>query len=118
MPDAPTITPAIEKAFLDDDLLRNHLTASFYRILYFYGLARTPTGVVKAENWEIRKLDWFTQSTHNDLRITRILKCLMTLGLKSEAIEFYEALCPLQKSESDCGIEPEVNKFWAEALGE
>jgi hypothetical protein len=116
-PDAPTINSAVEKAFLEDDLLRNHLTASFHRMLSFYGLKRTEEEIAKAENWNSGKGNWFTQNSHNNLRITRILKCLMTLGLKSEAVKFHEALCRLQQSESDCGIDAKAYKFWAEAVG-
>lgn len=104
-PDAPTITPEIKKAFRKDELLREHLMASFQRILSFYGLKRSSAGIVKADNWALRKGNWFTQSTHNDLRITRVIKCLVALGLKAEAVAFYDALCCLQKTQNDCGIE-------------
>lgn len=117
-PDAPTITSEVEKAFLEDELLRSHLMASFHRILSFYGLKRTEKEITKAENWNSRKRNWFTQDTHNNLRITRILKCLTILGLKKEAKKFYEALSDLRKSESDCGVEVRAYKFWAEAIGE
>lgn len=116
-PNAPTITPAIEKAFHEVDLLRNHLAASFYRILSFYGLKSTAEGIIQAENWSLRKGNWFTQNTHNNLRITRILKCLMSLGLKSEALRFYEILNHLPELDKDCGIDADAYKFWADAVG-
>ncbi len=38
-PGAPTITKEIKDEFLNDEILRSHLRASFNRILEFYGLA-------------------------------------------------------------------------------
>lgn len=117
-PDAPIITAEVEKAFLSDELLRNHLMASFTRILSFYGLKHSGNEIAKAENWSARKVNWFIQDTHNNLRITRILKCLRTLGLKSEAEKFYNTLTHLQENEKDCGIENRTYNFWREAINE
>jgi hypothetical protein len=35
---------------------------------------------------------WITLGNHNHLRITRILKSLLTLGLQEEAVAFYDCL--------------------------
>ncbi|GJL82382.1 MAG: hypothetical protein DHS20C01_20160 [marine bacterium B5-7] len=117
-PDAPIITKEVQNAFLDDELLRNQLRASFKRILSFYGLKQAGSEIVKAENWSDRKSYWFTHDTHNNLRITRILKCLSTLGLSSEACMFYKTLNKLQQEEPDCGPGTRAYKFWHEAIAE
>ena len=99
---------------LIDELVRQHLRASFNRMLAFYGLADTGDGICKAANWHERKSNWFTQDTHNNLRITRILKCLCTLGLENEAAKFHEALLDLRENEPDCGIGDNAFRFWAD----
>lgn len=115
-PDAPILDKATIEAFKTDELLRNHLRAALIRILSFYGLRLTPAGVVKGANWEARKSNWFTENTHNSLRITRILKCLNSLGLEVEAKAFQSGLQSLCESERDCGIDEIAMKFWLDAV--
>ena len=115
-PDAPVLDKAIIDAFKSDELLQNHLRAALIRILSFYGLKLTGTGVVKGPNWEKRKSNWFTENTHNSLRITRILKCLNTLGLVTEAKAFQKELLALCESEQDCGVDADAMQFWREAV--
>lgn len=114
-PDAPVLDEATIEAFRSDDLLRNHLRAAFIRILSFYGLRLTPAAVVKGPNWAARKSNWFTENTHNRLRITRILKSLNALGLKPEAVAFRDALAMLCATEADCGIDGVSLQFWRDA---
>ena len=71
---------------------------------------------IKAANWDQRKSNWFTRVTHNNLRITRIIKCLSTLGLEDEAGRFYVALENLVGSEVDCGLSPVTIRYWSEAI--
>ena len=115
-PMAPTITKEIKVEFHKDEILQQHLKASFCRMLAFYGLAKTVNGVEKSANWETRKLNWFTKDTHNNLRITRILKCLCSLGLKDEAKQLYNELVVLTSREQDCGIGQAAKQYWSEAI--
>lgn len=115
-PDAPTLDKETIDAFKSDDLLRNHLRAALMRVLFFYGLKLTAGGIVKGSNWAERKSNWFTENTHNSLRITRILKCLHALGLTAEAKAFQSALLELCKAEPDCGIDETAMKFWRDAV--
>ena len=103
-PDAPVLDMVTIDAFLSDSLLRQHLRAAFNRILSFYGLAPTASGIVKGLNWDERKSNWFTHNTHNSLRITRILKSLFALGLKADAKAFQSALKYLYETEADRGV--------------
>ena len=105
-------------AFHGDELLRRNLMFRFLRMLSFYGLARKDARIVKGGNWEDRKDNWFTQGTHNDLRITRIIKCLTLLGLQPVAEQFHAALVDLRESELDCGIGDTAYKYWRAALSE
>lgn len=90
---------------------------NFLRMVSFYGLARKDGCIVKGSNWEARKGNWYIHGTQNDLRITRILKCLTLLGLQSVAEQFHATLAELRESEPDFGIGETAYKYWRAALG-
>ena len=116
-PDAPLVDAATAATFRQDALLRRHLMASYLRMLNFYGLRREADGaVVKGPNWNERKTDWFTDDSHNSLRITRILKCLKLLGLEEEARHFQRALATLCVEEPDAGINSTSQAFWRQSV--
>jgi len=115
--EAPLVDAATSTLFRQDALLRRHLMASYLRMLSFYGLKRDADGaVVKAPNWNERKSDWFTDNSHNSLRITRILKCLMLLGLAVEAGHFQRALAKLCVEELDAGVNATSQAFWRQSV--
>ena len=98
-------------------MLRQHLLASYQRMLAFFGLRRLPAGdVVKSPAWDERKREWFTHDSHNSLRITRMLKSLALLGLEDEALAFQRALADLCASEKDCQVNKTSQAFWQEAV--
>ena len=115
-PWAPTVTRDVREAFLHDELLRQQLKASFLRMLRFYGLTYRDGQIGKGPNWAERKGEWFTQRTHNNLRITRILKSLALLGLRPLAEDFVEGLEALRVSEAQCGVGETAFRYWREAL--
>lgn len=102
--------------FRANPLLRQQLVRAFERMLAFYGLTRSPGRIGKSIDWPRRKSLWFTQPSHNHLRITRILKCLNTLGLEQEARAFHQALLDLKNSEADCDIPASAFRYWTEAV--
>ncbi|XP_030229602.1 opioid growth factor receptor isoform X2 [Gadus morhua] len=72
------------KAFLNNETAKLNLQQSYRLMLDFYGieLSNLETGAVgRASNWPERfgNMNWHT---HNNLRLTRILKCLGTLGFR------------------------------------
>ncbi|XP_030634248.1 opioid growth factor receptor-like protein 1 [Chanos chanos] len=78
------LTKAEIKSFQKDEDAKRRLLKSYQMMLDFYGikLVDGKTGKVKrADNWEDR-FDNLNRNTHNNLRITRILKCLGTLGFQ------------------------------------
>ncbi|XP_075904049.1 opioid growth factor receptor-like isoform X1 [Nelusetta ayraudi] len=78
---APLTKEEIE-CFLASPTAKGYLFKSYVLMLDFYGikLSDEKTGEVKrSSNWEERFSNLNTR-THNNLRITRILKCLGTLG--------------------------------------
>lgn len=115
-PTAPILDAAQIAEFRNNPALQQQLLRAFERMLGFYGLAKTPDSVEKAHDWERRKSLWFTQPSHNHLRITRILRSLTTLGLEQEARNFYKKLAALQKTEPDCGIPATALIYWAAAV--
>ncbi|XP_067286882.1 opioid growth factor receptor-like protein 1 [Pseudorasbora parva] len=82
--DAHVLTKKEIKAFRKDEAAKMKLVKSYKLMLDFYGirLVNETTGEVKrANNWKERFSN-LNRYTHNNLRITRILKCLGTLGLQ------------------------------------
>uniref|UniRef100_A0A665VIG5 Opioid growth factor receptor-like 2 n=1 Tax=Echeneis naucrates TaxID=173247 RepID=A0A665VIG5_ECHNA len=79
---AKELTKEEIKKFLSSRIAKENLLKSYELMLDFYGieLCDKETGEVKrAPNWRHRFCNLNTR-THNNLRITRILKCLGTLG--------------------------------------
>ncbi|XP_060714119.1 opioid growth factor receptor-like protein 1 isoform X1 [Tachysurus vachellii] len=70
------------KLFHEDDEVKKRLLTSYKLMLDFYGirLVSEDTGEVeRAQNWR-KRFENLNRNTHNNLRITRILKCLGLLG--------------------------------------
>ncbi|XP_073681899.1 opioid growth factor receptor-like isoform X2 [Garra rufa] len=83
-PSAHVLTKKEIKLFLRDKQVKSKLVKSYKLMLDFYGirLVDESTGeVARAPNWEDRFRN-LNRYSNNNLRITRILKCLGTLGLK------------------------------------
>lgn len=130
-PDAPLVTSALAQAFAADPALRARLRVAFERMLAFYGLAESRGAgragpdadaplllrIDKSPAWDARKRNWFVRPTHNDLRISRILRSLSLLSLPAEARRFLEALERLRASEPDCGFTPTAMEYWRSAGG-
>jgi hypothetical protein len=116
LPSAPRIDAEVAAAFAADERLRAALHASFLRMLAFYGLSERDGGIGKAPHWAERKANWFTCPTHNNLRITRMLKCLCALGLRTDAQRFEACLEALRGSEPDCAVGAASFDYWRDAL--
>ncbi|XP_037535055.1 opioid growth factor receptor-like [Nematolebias whitei] len=81
---ASILTKQEIKDFSQSNLAKQNLLRSYNLMLDFYGieLEDVTTGAVRrAENW-LDRFDNLNRRTHNNLRITRILKCLGTLGYR------------------------------------
>ncbi|KAM8916095.1 opioid growth factor receptor-like isoform 2-T2 [Spinachia spinachia] len=82
--DASTMTTEEIEEFLQSNITKGNLLKSYKLMLDFYGieLSDEKTGEVRrACNWRDR-FNNLNRQTHNNLRITRILKCLGTLGYR------------------------------------
>jgi hypothetical protein len=92
-PFAPLVTAETVRAFQQDLVLRDRLRQSFVRMLRFYGLRWLDGRVeINRQAFPARARVWLTPGNHNHLRLTRILECLSTLGLRTEALALQRCL--------------------------
>ena len=103
-PDAPLLTTADRAAFAADETLRRNLAGAHDRMLRFYGLDRSPADPARLQEWQ-------TPGNHNMLRITRILRCLVLLGLPSRATAMLDRL----RDADSPAIGARTWRFWDEA---
>ena len=118
--DAPIVDEEVIQAFQSNPHLHQNLLRSFTVMLQFYGLQRHESNhgkivVSQSEDYPNRKLEWVCIFDHNYLRITRILKCLMTFGLENEAQAFYECLRQIYRENSD-QIGGKTFQYWTIAV--
>ena len=125
---APILTEDNIKAFHNDELLRENLIRAFKVMLDFYGFSLEThyngtrpyrpmyaIEVVPSDKYNERINVWCYLHDHNMRRITRILKCLATLGCKKHAIAFFNALSKLY-NERQNQIGETAFRFWREAI--
>ncbi|MGB3136364.1 MAG: opioid growth factor receptor-related protein [Nodosilinea sp.] len=118
---APLIDQTVIRAFRDNEVLQQNLRRSLEVMLNFYGLRRqeSSTGalvVIPSDHYSSRQGVWVSQYNHNYLRITRILRCLMLLGLEDEAQAFYGCLGQIYRESSD-RVGQETFQYWTSAIG-
>ncbi|MEH2375639.1 opioid growth factor receptor-related protein [Nostoc sp.] len=118
--DAPIVDKEIIQAFQSNPHLRQNLLRSLTVMLQFYGLQRHQGNdgkivVSQSEDYPNRKREWVCIFDHNYLRITRILKYLMTFRLDNEAQAFYECLRKIYREDSD-KIGGETFQYWTIAV--
>ncbi|MEH2438167.1 MAG: opioid growth factor receptor-related protein [Nostoc sp.] len=118
--DAPIVDEKVIQAFQSNPHLRQNLLRSFTVMLKFYRLQRYQRNdgkiiVSQSEDYPNRKPEWVCICNHNYLRITRILKCLITFGLENEAQAFYECLRQIYREDSD-RIGSETFQYWTIAV--
>ena len=119
-PSAPILTLEDIEEFRASPILKKKLRCSFSRFLWFLGLdfITHPDGrvwVFAAENYDERKVHWQTPYNHNYLRITRVLKCLLLLGLEEEAKAFFDCLTYLFWNRYG-SISKESYRYWYKAV--
>lgn len=79
--DAPVLTEEDIIFFQNNIIVQSNIKKSFRTILSFYGFEIYAEGIRKNESFERRKKIWLTRNNHNQLRLTRIMKCLCLLGM-------------------------------------
>ena len=116
-PDAPILANEDIAAFKSDPVLQANLMKSFKRILAFLGLSWSEKGeVFKGKNASARVADVWAFPNHNWLRITRILRSLMLLGMEAEAQALYAQLDAVYRS-GNFPIPATTFRYWTNAVG-
>jgi hypothetical protein len=114
-PDAPTLDAATIQAFRDTPAMRDRLHQAFERMLLFYGLvwsSSTETGAVdRLPNFSERAQNWLWPMNHNHLRLTRILRSTLLLGLEAESKALFHALNAVYR-EFPHRITARTHAFW------
>jgi hypothetical protein len=119
---SPTITEAEARVFRHDPELKERVLRSFRLMLGFYGFAMRPTAdpaegmtIAPASDFDAKSRNWLTTANHNHLRITRILKSLILLGLKRESQEWFAALQRVHVANADV-IGQTTYEYWRNAV--
>ena len=118
-PAAPTLDAATIAAFHAAPEMQQRLRQSFDRMLRFYGFAwaSSPTSVpalVRASDFRDRAGNWLHPMNHNHLRLTRILRSTLLLGLESESKALFHALNALYREHPN-RIPARTHAFWSSA---
>jgi hypothetical protein len=118
-PAAPVLDDATVAAFARDETLRRNLAGSLDVMLRFYGLEYdAKSGQVRRRpEFAEQSRNWLSRHNHNYLRITRILKCLMALGLPERARAFFRCLEAIY-AEHSAVIGAETFAYWRAAVRE
>jgi hypothetical protein len=118
---APVLNPETIHEFRTRPDLRANLSASFLRMMKFYGFevrAGEQVSVVRMPNFATKSARWLSPGNHNHLRITRILRCLTLLGLEPEAKAFFGCLAEIYEEEQNNpipAISDETREYWRKA---
>jgi Opioid growth factor receptor (OGFr) conserved region len=115
-PSAPLVTNDTARAFADDDALRDRLRAALDRMLSFYGLRRTSSGIeIDAARFPARSAVWLHAGNHNHLRLTRIIDSLAALGLAVDARALQRCLLEEVVPRAGGRVTTRTREFWQRA---
>jgi len=113
---APVASRSEFEELKDDERVKAGVELAMHRMLRFYGLRLEASGVIKkADEWTRRSQNWAFRQSHNDLRITRILKSLCLLGHRAHAEALLAVLEEIIKEGRDQSGQVPL-RFWRDAL--
>lgn len=113
-PSAPRLDRETIETFHATPEMRGRLRQAFERMLRFYGLRWTGACVERAGNFRERAQNWLWPGNHNHLRLTRILRSTLLLGLETESKALFQALDTIYREFPD-RISPRTHAFWSGA---
>jgi hypothetical protein len=118
-PDAPVLHKSSIDEFLRRPSIHTALERSFNVMMRFYGLSVEATThairITPGPDFESRALVWLTLGNHNYLRLTRIIKSLCLLGLRTHAEALVNCLSGIYDA-NRWKIGPIAPAFWTAAL--
>jgi hypothetical protein len=116
-PRAPLLTEEAIEEIQSDPRIQANVDRALLRFAQFLGFELTPdSGYVLLESWPIAKKRWFSRDTHNGLRITRVLKFLVSTGREEQAEALVQTLLQMCRSEAGCGVTPIARSYWRASL--
>ena len=125
-PSAPTLDSAAIAAFQASPEMQQRLRQSFDRMVRFYGFAGSPSAspdpsspgpvptIVRSPSFAARARNWLHPMNHNHLRLTRILRSTLLLGLEAESKALFHALNAIYREFPD-RIPARTHAFWSDA---
>jgi hypothetical protein len=117
-PAAPILDPAAIATFRASLAMRDRLRSSYGRMLRFYGLrlipGKSPLVIERTPNFATRAQNWLSPMNHNHLRLTRILRSTLLLGLEAESKALFHALNAIYREFPD-RIPARTHAFWSNA---
>jgi hypothetical protein len=117
-PAAPILDPLTIRIFRGSLAMQERLRQAHERMLRFYGLQKvsTPSGlaVQRTSIFDTRAQNWLHPMNHNHLRLTRILRSTLLLGLDAESKALFHALNAIYKEFPD-RIPARTHAFWSSA---
>lgn len=119
-PNAPLLTEEVRAAFADpaQRTLQRNFGAAILRMLVFYGYSvgpLTPNEVSPTSEWEDKAANWLTDGNHNQMRLTRILRCMTLLGREALAKSLHHALIAAAEVHPDIVTQRTLD-FWNQAV--
>lgn len=111
--DAPLLSDEDITIWKADPLLKENLRRAYYRWLEFLGLEEGDDYIACKEDLTEFQQELWAGFNHNMLRITRVLDCLKTLGLDTEANDFYEFL---KERHNDGSVSANTFRYWTDAV--
>lgn len=113
-PSAPLLDRETVEAFRATPEMQDRLRHAFGRMLRFYGLRWNGVAVEREENFRERAQNWLWPGNHNHLRLTRILRSTLLLGLDKESKALFDALNAIYRDFPD-RISSRTHAFWSDA---
>lgn len=113
-PSAPVLERETIEVFRASPAMQERLRRAFERMLRFYGLRWNGSSVERAENFRERAQNWLWPGNHNHLRLSRILRSTLLLGLESESKALFQALNGIYREFPD-RISSRTHAFWSDA---
>ncbi len=113
-PSAPVLDRETIETFHATPAMQDRLRQSFERMLRFYGLHWNGASVGCATNFQERAQNWLWPGNHNHLRLTRMLRSTLLLGLETESKALFHALNAVYR-EYPSRISSRTHGFWRDA---
>lgn len=117
-PTAPILHPLTIRIFQGSVAMQQRLRQSLERMLRFYGLhlVSGPAGLVveRTPSFDERAQNWLWPMNHNHLRLTRILRSTLLLGLEAESKALFHALNLIYREFPD-RIPARTHAYWTSA---